>query len=112
MNIAGRQTPNTEDTKLVSGRKLEIWKPIFASALFFDGKGCALTRFTNSPSPLFTLMLELAIEGAKQRQIEDMTETGETLLIRVLLKLVTKDDYYKVKAIRDEMAKLFDEEQK
>jgi len=41
-----------------------------------------------------------------------MTETGDCILIETLLDMVNADSYYKVKEIRDEMAKHFDEEQK
>ena len=57
-------------------------------------------------------MLRLAAENAKQHQVEDMTETGEALLVQVLCNLVLEDDYYQVKITKEKMAKLFDEEQK
>jgi predicted RNA binding protein YcfA (HicA-like mRNA interferase family) len=91
---------------------LEIWKPILALASFFDSKGFTLLTFTNSPSSLRSLMVQLCVENAKARMTEDMTETGETLLTQVLLKLVGEDGFYKVKTIKESMASLFDEEQK
>ena len=97
---------------LISSRMLEIWKPIFALACFFDFKGFTLPTFTNSPSSLRSLMVQLCVENAKARMTEDMTETGETLLTQVLLKLVGEDGFYKVKTIKENMASLFDEEQK
>jgi hypothetical protein len=97
---------------LISSRMLEIWKPIFALACFFDFKGFTLPTFTNSPSSLRSLMVQLCVENAKARITEEMTETGETLLTQVLLKLVGEDGFYKVKTIKESMASLFDEEQK
>ncbi|MCL6579632.1 MAG: hypothetical protein K6T73_09660 [Candidatus Bathyarchaeota archaeon] len=100
------------DLDLISSRMLEIWKPIFALACFFDSKGFAHATFTNSLSSLRSLMVQLCIENAKARIAEDMTETGETLLTQVLFEHVKEDGFYKVKTIREGMANLFDEEQK
>ena len=105
-------SPKDENLGLISSRMLEIWKPIFALACFFDFKGFTLPTFTNSPSSLRSLMVQLCVENAKARMTEDMTETGETLLTQVLLKLVGEDGFYKVKTIKENMASLFDEEQK
>jgi hypothetical protein len=96
------------DTYLV-GRELELWKGIVALALFLDGKNVSVSRFTGSPG---SLILKLAIDDAKQRQIENVTETGEIILVQILTQLVQKDDYYSIKMLKEEMAKAFDEEQK
>lgn len=65
-----------------------------------------------NPSSLATLIIELAIEDAKQRQTENVTETGEIILTQILLTTVKEDNYYPVKTLRDKMAEAFDEEQK
>ncbi|MGC8940410.1 MAG: hypothetical protein ACP5KU_07950, partial [Candidatus Bathyarchaeia archaeon] len=101
-----------KNLELISSRILEIWKPIFALACFFDSKGFASTTFTNSLSSLCSLQIQLCMENARARMTEDMTETGEMLLTQVLFKLVKEDGFYKVKTIREDMASLFDEEQK
>ena len=101
-----------KNLELISSRILEIWKPIFALACFFDSKGFASTTFTNSLSSLCSLQIQLCVENARARMTEDMTETGEVLLTQVLFKLVEEDGFYKVKTIREDMASLFDEEQK
>lgn len=114
VNSAGGAFENVEGMELLVGRELELWKGIFAIAIFLDKK-LHLTKYTNtlhSPSSLTKQMLELAIDGAEQRRIENMTETGEAILLHILLQLVKDDGYLKVKTIRDEMAKQFDEEQK
>lgn len=107
--VKGLKDGNLE---LISSRMLEIWKPIFALACFFDSKGFAFKTFTSTLSSLRSLMIQLCVENAKARMIEDMTETGETLLTQVLVELVKEDRYYKVKTIKENMANLFDEEQK
>jgi len=57
-------------------------------------------------------MVEFAKQKVREKQIENMTETGEYILVQTLLKIVEEDRYYKVKEIRDLMATYFDEEQK
>jgi len=57
-------------------------------------------------------MLELAIENAKQRHTENITETGEAILVQILLRMVKGDNYYKVKNIKERMLGEFDDEQK
>jgi hypothetical protein len=101
-----------KELDLISSRMLEIWKPIFALACFFDSKGFTLPTFTSSLNSLRSLMYDLCIEDAKARITEETTETGEALLTQILLELVKEDDFYKVKTIRENMASLFDEEQK
>jgi hypothetical protein len=104
-----------EDLAYITGRELELWKSIFALARFFDKKQCAVSKFTsslNSPASLTGMMLKLAVEDAKQRQVENITETGEAILVQVLQKIVNADGYYKIKSIKETMGKEFDEEQK
>lgn len=104
-----------EELEYLTSRELELWAPILALARFFDNKGVSLTTFTYSLSSLHSLfhaMVSLACESAKQRHIEDMTETGDTILVQILKTLVTSDNYYSVKEIKDKMQTAFDEEQK
>jgi len=97
------------EMNLLTARELELWKPIFAIAKYFDD---VLSMFTNSLSSLCSQMMSLALEKAKQKQVENITETGEVILAQILCSLVTTNDYYKIKDIRYEMAEQFDEEQK
>jgi len=130
----------SELVNMIGSRDLELWKPIFALAMFFD-KYCELSelsvqvnlleikqkilstikssvvtnKFTNSlssPSSLLELMVLHAIESSYERQIENITETGECILAKALVELVKEDGYYKVKDIRLKMESYFDEEQK
>jgi hypothetical protein len=99
---------NNEKLKFLSSRELELWKPIFTLAKYFDDFP---TKFTSSESSLSSLIFNLALEKAEHKHIENMTETGEVILTQILLNLVTTDDYYPVKTIKDKMVEQFDEEQ-
>jgi hypothetical protein len=100
-----------------------LWKPIFALAKFFDSSTKFTCTLSSLSSPeesedngkacsLCSTILELAIDKAAQKNVENMTESGEVILIQVLGNIVAEDNYYKVKDIRDSMLKQFDEEQK
>lgn len=107
---------NIPNNELLVGRELELWKPILALAVFFERKNVTISKFTSSSSSLTSLILKLAAEDAKQRQIENTTETGEVILAQILLKFVKKegfkDDFVHVKELKKEMLEAFDEEQK
>jgi len=113
-------TKKTDKLKYLTARELELWKPMFAIAKFFDnyaeknvGKNKGVSNSSpSSPNSLSSLMLDLALDKAEQKQTENVTETGELILAQVLLSMIKEDNYYRVKDIREEMAKQFDEEQK
>ena len=97
----------------LSGRELELWKPILALASFFDKYIPIMSQTTETTqTTLKDEMLQLAYRKAKEKHVENMTETGEAILIETLLETVKEDGYYKVKEIRDKMAEKFEEEQK
>ena len=96
--------------KDIAERELELWKPIFVLAKFFDSTFPHTSQ--GSESSLYSLMVEFARQKVREKQIENMTETGEYILVQTLLKIVNENRYYKVKEIRDSMATYFDEEQK
>jgi hypothetical protein len=105
------------DLELISSRELELWKPIFALAMFFneyiDLKNMPiLNKFTCSLSSLNTLIWGQARDSAKEKKIEDITETAESILVRALLDLVRESDFYPVRHIVDTMARYYDEPQK
>jgi len=58
------------------------------------------------------LMLAFAEQKTLEKQVENMTETGDYILVKTLLEIVDEDDYYKVREIKEKMAEKFDEEQK
>jgi hypothetical protein len=77
----------------ISGREWELWRPILALAQFF-GDG------------VFAEMKALAMEKVAERSKNSVTE--EQVLMETLLSLVTDDDFYKLKEIRDAMASRLD----
>jgi len=50
-----------------------------------------------------SLMAEFALQKIKEKQVENVTETRELVLVQTLLELVQVDGYYKVKDIREAM---------
>lgn len=111
LSAVNELSEHAESVSLLSGREFELWKPIFSLAKFFDQHVKAATSQTTQTT-LSSLMLKLALEKAEEKKTENMTETGDCILIETLLDMVNADSYYKVKEIRDETAKHFDEEQK
>lgn len=104
-----------EDLALFSSRELEMWRPILALARFFDAEGKKSepsTMFTSSQSSLTSQILGLALDSARQKQVENMTETGEAILVQGLCSLVHQDDFYPVKMILDAIEANWDEPQK
>jgi len=94
----------------LSGREFELWKPLLALASFFD-QYVSVTSLGSSHS-LYSLILDMAKRKTEEKNIESMTETGDYILAQALLSTVDMDGYYKVKDLRDWMARQFDEEQK
>jgi len=109
-------TQKNEKLQYLTARELELWKPIFTMAKFIDlhneKNSGVLTKFTSSQNSLSSLILDLALDKSEQKQTENVTETGELILAQVLLNMVSEDNYYRVKDIRGEMAKQFDDDQK
>ena len=119
MNILKGLVPELkdDDLQLLTARELELWKPILALAMFLDSKSKGLlSKFTSSSCSLCSWMLKLAIEDAGQKQVENLAETGELILVEVLHGIVSKpdykDDYVYVKDIKASMVERFEEEQK
>jgi len=84
-----------------SGREGELAKPILALAHFFH----KFAPEENLPEEI-TAFLE---EKFREKETENMTETGELILVKVLVRLVKSEGYYKTKDILAEMAGEFDE---
>jgi len=111
-------TLNPKELEGLDGREFELWRPIIALAEFFDShdvdkKGISVLRSLpslSSPSSLSKLMVELAKDTVEQSKVENLTETGESILLQVLLGMVQSDDYVSVKAIRDKVLTEFDEQ--
>lgn len=109
---------NPNELEGLDGREFELWRPIIALAKFFDAydkpeKSTSATRSQHSPSSLSSLsdmMVKLAQDMAKQSTVENLTETGESIMLQVLLGMVQGDDYVSVKTIRDKVLAEFDEQ--
>jgi hypothetical protein len=86
------------ETKL-SNREWELWHPILAIAAFLN-------------KSIYNKMKTLAEMKTKEKHTENITETGEYILIETLLDLVKEDRYYKIKEIKERMIERFDEEQR
>lgn len=86
----------------LSERSLELWKPILTLAKFFD------SYFEG----LYDKILDFAIKKTEEKNVENMTEVGEYILVQTLLNLVKENRYYKVKTVKEAMVQNFDEEQK
>jgi len=100
-------------------RELELWKPILVLAKFFDKylkesdkESSSLSAKSTFTSSLFNRILDFAKEKAREKEVENRTETLDLILAQTLLLIVKEDAYYKVKEIRDAMASCFDEPQK
>lgn len=107
-----------EGSKYLSSRELELWKPIFALAAFFDSVSTATAEkelvFTRSQHSLSSLMLDLACSLAAQRHTQNLTEVGEEILVQCLLQVVPKEQeecWVKVKQIKEAMSAQFEETQ-
>lgn len=83
-------------------RERELWRPILCLAKYFD----------QWHGGLYSRILEFAKKKAEERLVENMTETGEYLLVETLLNIVKQDGFYAVKDILNTMSQRFDETQK
>jgi hypothetical protein len=100
-------------------RELELWKPILVLAKFFDRylkesdkESSSLSAKNTFTSSLFNRILDFAKEKAREKEVENRTETLDLILAQTLLSTVKEDAFYRVREIRDAMASCFDEPQK
>jgi hypothetical protein len=89
--------------KELSSRDLELWRPLLHLAAFFDKYNPQLN--------LSEKIMKLAKEITSEKQTENITETGEYILVQTLLKIVDEDRFYPLAEIKKEMAGAFDEVQ-
>ena len=91
---------NLPNKTILNSRNWELWKPIFAIALFIDKK-------------LYEKMIVFAEENVKEKDVENITESLECVLVQVLIEIVEENpNYYKVKEITEKMKAKFDDEQR
>jgi uncharacterized C2H2 Zn-finger protein len=91
-----------KDKNVLKQRELELWKPILTLALYFN-------RYFNG---LFHEIFEFAKQKATEKEVENRTETLDLILVKTLVSIVKKDDFYKVSEIKNAMGEYFDEPQK
>jgi len=106
------KTKTEEGFEYLTSRELELWKPIFTLALFFDRKNSIFNSSLSSQVHLTQTVFSLACSQAAQRHTENMTETGEEILIQTLLGIVKEGqltNWIKVKEIKAEISKQFEE---
>ena len=98
----------------LDGREFELWRPIIALAKFFDShadtKNTSVSGSQDTQATQGSLMIKLALDTAKQSKVENLTETGESILLQVLLGMVHDNDYVSVKTIKDRVLAEFDEQ--
>lgn len=76
-----------ENATPLRNRDWELWKPILSLARFFGEE-------------IFEAMKDLAIENTEENRMEHL-DTDETVLVEVLLSMVTEDDFYSLRDIRN-----------
>jgi len=120
-------SPNPTPTE-ICGREAELWVPILTLAAFFDASAlsnrgsqhsegslpslnpCPL-GCTDCPGSLYHCMVRFAVNHAKERRVENITETAEYILLQTLAVEVQSDGWFSVKQLRDSLASHFDEAQ-
>lgn len=105
-----------EGSEYIVGRELELWKPIYTLAKFFDHYLTITPSQSSlgSPSSLNEEMKQLSCILAKQRHTENVTEVGEENLIQCLLETVPEEQlayWVKVKNVKELMESRFEEKQ-
>jgi hypothetical protein len=70
----------------IRARERELWKPILSL--------CSLDEET------YKRVLSLAIEKTREKKTEDVLESREIILIRAMIALVGKDDFYKISDLK------------
>jgi hypothetical protein len=100
LSDGAKADPSLKGSEYVAGRELELWKPLYALAEFFDHylENASSQDSLSAQGALSLQMKELSCVLAKQRHTENLTDVGEENLIQVLLGIVPKgQDVYWVK---------------
>jgi len=88
----------TEPVEGISAREWELWRPIIALAKVCDNTG-----------NLEKEMIELGIKKAKDKLVESVVESGDTVLLKVLIELVTMPGYYALREVKSRMIESYGE---
>jgi hypothetical protein len=81
----------------IHSRDLELWKPILVLAKFFG-------------EDVFEKMKNLALKNIQEKEMQEETETRETLLLLALIEIVEKDGFYAITDIQKRVSEMFNEE--
>jgi len=123
----GYVTPNPNPSEIL-GREAELWLPILTLAAFFDNSASSKrgspptlrTQGSLNPCPLgcadcpgsfYHCMVKFAVSHARERRVENLTETAEYILLQTLATEVKQDSWFPVKELRDALSQHFDESQ-
>ncbi|MHA1829699.1 MAG: hypothetical protein ACTSX6_13755, partial [Candidatus Heimdallarchaeaceae archaeon] len=91
----GQTYTELENTTSLRNRDWELWKPILSLAKFFSDE-------------VFERMKRLAVERTEENRMEHL-DTDETVLVEVLLSMVTEDDFYSLRDIRNRIRLYLDD---
>jgi hypothetical protein len=94
-SISSTLTTDTTQTTLkklenIRARDLELWQPILSIALAID-------------EDIFSKLTDFAIENIKNKEVENQTESYDSILIESLIDVIEEDRYYKVSEILSKM---------
>jgi hypothetical protein len=93
-----------EKNNIYVGRIWELWRPILSLGkhilFYFSVPPCNDTNDTNDTNvtepTLFEQLLDLSVDLILEKEMEDTTDTGESLLLMGMLKNIIADNYYKI----------------
>ena len=93
-----------EKKNLYVARTWEMWRALFSIAkyIFFSYTSRKqTTQTTQTTLNPFADLLSLSVDLITEKEAENATDTGESLLIMGLLKIIVKDAYYKPQEMLD-----------
>ena len=103
----------------LDGRTWELWKPIFAIAVWIVSdflnttSGSIVSRlkeYLNTPvlKDIYTLL----VDKIREKQTIDLYENLDYMTVQALLVLVNRDDWYSISEIKNKIIELFIEDEK
>jgi hypothetical protein len=100
-----------KEIKNIFGRDWELWKPILIIIYFISQSRSADTTLTtlNTQTTLIDNMISLAEEITNEKTQENISESGEYLLVQALLSLVKDKNYYRPVNMVNATSTLYDE---
>ena len=83
----------------ITNRQWELWKPILTLAKLVSEE-------------VYNKMFKLALKLSEEKTTENLTQSGEFLLVEAMLNVVDKDNYYSIKELKEKTVEYFDDEPK